>query len=90
MGYGADVNPPPLAANQCDQCGERESKWECIDCARIFCPSCFDLLHKAAKKAGHTRHPLGTSQPVRTHAGPLARPFPTPAATHVPAAATIC
>ena len=43
----------------CQQCEEQAAVFNCVDCeGKLFCDACFGLLHKAAKKKGHTKNAL--------------------------------
>lgn len=71
-GYGGGSSQPnspgvgmsaPCGVSPCDQCEEQPASLECTDCARAFCTSCFELLHKSAKKQDH-RYILLQSMPA--------------------------
>lgn len=56
----------------CEQCEEKDAALLCNDCSKNFCGGCFDLLHKSAKKAGHSKTPLAASTVVVAAAAPAA------------------
>ena len=39
----------------CEQCEECGCQWQCAECDKRLCESCWQLLHKAASKAGHAK-----------------------------------
>jgi hypothetical protein len=70
----AKLNENPVIGSwrMCQQCEEKPATGDCRDCNLIFCDNCFGLLHKSAKKAGHTRIQLdehGEAVAPAVHAG---------------------
>ena len=43
------------AGGMCEQCDECGCQWQCAECDKRLCESCWQLLHKAASKADHTK-----------------------------------
>jgi hypothetical protein len=62
---GAATSAGAGGRTMCEQCEEKDAALHCNDCSKNFCSGCFDLLHKSAKKAGHSKTPLAvTAAPV--------------------------
>jgi hypothetical protein len=45
-------------AGSCEHCEEEPAVVKCDDCDTSFCKGCEELLHRSAKKSGHTRNAL--------------------------------
>ena len=43
----------------CEQCDECGGQWQCAECDKRLCESCWQLLHKAASKADHAKMAAG-------------------------------
>jgi hypothetical protein len=43
---------------KCAQCEEQVADFYCVECETELCEHCFNLLHRSAKKAAHTKIPM--------------------------------
>lgn len=56
----------------CYQCEENKAAVYCQECDKQLCSACEGLLHRSAKKKGHTRTPVGAGTPPPDAGTPLA------------------
>lgn len=56
---------PDVPLDKCQQCEEQNAQWQCVECTKLLCDGCNNLLHKSAKKAEHTRIPVGGDTSVK-------------------------
>eukprot|EP00729_Bicosta_minor_P024778 gene24778-biopygen1726 len=58
-GGARSSNPPPITPPTCDVCEEEDATKHCGDCkVKIYCDGCHAIVHKSAKKKGHTSVPI--------------------------------